>query len=261
VQVGDYIKFAVDTLKSGAQVIKSITDVARAWGRYYHEKAEAAALAEELRRARESSETADRNAEALNDEIDKGNNNLAFNKSDKRRLKKEAEEAEARALELAMDAETASGGEAEYNRAAAAAAAAAEEAERKRALYETRKPELEAAVAREEEIMRKNREMMTLMVSARLGTEGFIEAVENSYPAEVIDCYRALVKFNAVKWDMGYDFDGLNPDYQAAARKLVAVYRDTINNPGVSQEFKDKLKGLIGVSSQNTIEDINWLPE
>jgi hypothetical protein len=45
VQVGDYIKFAVDTLKSGAQVIKSITEVARAWGRYHQEKADAAAAA------------------------------------------------------------------------------------------------------------------------------------------------------------------------------------------------------------------------
>jgi hypothetical protein len=40
----------VDTLKSGAQVIKSITEVARAWGRYHQEKADAAAAAAEADR-------------------------------------------------------------------------------------------------------------------------------------------------------------------------------------------------------------------
>jgi hypothetical protein len=48
IQVGDYIKFAVDTLKGGAQLIRSITEVARAWGRYHEEKAAAAAEAERL---------------------------------------------------------------------------------------------------------------------------------------------------------------------------------------------------------------------
>jgi hypothetical protein len=52
-QVGDYIKFAVDTLESGAKLIKSITEVVRSWNEYYKEKAEAEE-AEEARRAVEA---------------------------------------------------------------------------------------------------------------------------------------------------------------------------------------------------------------
>jgi hypothetical protein len=114
VQVGDYIKFAVDTLKSGAQVIKSITEVARAWGRYHQEKAEAEARAAAAA-AEAEAEAAAAAAQQEADEEEARAQNRRINQEDE-----EAREAELHAERQALvDAEAAVAAEAADARAAA----------------------------------------------------------------------------------------------------------------------------------------------
>jgi hypothetical protein len=206
---------------------------------------------------RSDTRDADRIATDLAGALEEEQGNVSALSKEERRLKQEAEEAEARALELAMDAAMASGDEGEYKRAEAAAAA--EEAERKRDLYETRKLEIEDEVAENRQRYQNDSKTQALMLNVLVGTKGVMEALENSYPAEVLDCFRALVDFNQTKWNMArqgdLDPDPDDPGYQATGRKLADAYRTAINAPGVSPELKDRLKELFGVSSGKTVMD------